>query len=135
MPKPTTLLILLMPILTGCASPDATVSGMVTVDNATLKRGHITLYPVDGTGAIRGAEIVDGSFELKPLPIGPRKAVITTTPNVQVVSNGDKGATLKILSNTQAVTSKTKGNDQIVEIGQGKQTLDFALHNPVRPTR
>jgi hypothetical protein len=130
MKKRMMLLVVLAVALAGCGSSETMVTGLVTVNQQNLQRGYITFYPVEGTAATQGGEIVDGAFQIKQVPPGSRKVVIASTPNVEAVQHGEKGATLKILPGTQTITPKTQGNEQVVEIRSGKQTLDFALHNP-----
>ena len=122
--------IVLAPLLLGCGSSETVVTGSVTVNGQPLRQGYITFFPTAGTKATCGAEVIDGQYQVKPLIPGPRRVVIAGTPNVQVVTHGNGPATLKIAPSANAVSPQAKGNQQVVEIKQGKQTLDFALQNP-----
>ena len=122
--------IALAPLLLGCGSPETVVTGSVTINGQPLRQGYITFFPAAGTKATCGAEVIDGQYRVKPMLPGSRRVVIAGTPNVQVVAHGNGPATLKIVPSAHEVSPKTKGNQQVVEIRQGKQTLDFALQNP-----
>jgi hypothetical protein len=47
----------------GCSEPTTgRVTGSVTIDGAPAKTGSIAFFPVDGRGAMAGADIVDGKY-------------------------------------------------------------------------
>jgi hypothetical protein len=123
----SSLALLLLPLLLGCRSSETAVSGTVTVNDLPLERGYITFFPVEGTKAVRGAEIIDGTYHVEAMSTGRRRAVISATPEVQVAANGSSPATLKIMPTANAISPHTKGNQQVIEIRPGKQTIDLAL--------
>ena len=120
----------LAPLLLGCGSSETVVTGSVTINGQPLRQGYITFFPTAGTKATCGAEVIDGQYQVKPMIPGPRRVVIAGTPNVQAASHVNGPTTLKIVASANAVSLHAKGNQQVVEIQQGKQTLDFALQNP-----
>ena len=95
-----------------------------------LRCGYITFYPVEGTKGVTGTSVTAGVFTITELPPGRWKALISGTPDVRVLQNKDGPHTLFIAPSTQAVSPTTKGNQAIVEIRPGKQSLEFALQTP-----
>src|SRR6476661_2393613 len=113
----------------GCGSSESVVTGVVTVNQQPLARGHITFYPVMGTKGVQGAPIQDGRFTLKNMPAGQWKALITQAPEVQAVRNDDGPTTLSFTASA-TISPETKGNQSIVDVRSGKQSLAFALCIP-----
>jgi hypothetical protein len=60
----------------GCAEPTTgRVVGTVTIDGKPAKTGSIALFPISGSGATLGGEIVDGRYEVEA-PFGEFKVEI-----------------------------------------------------------
>jgi len=116
--------------LLGCGSSATTVSGTVTVNNQPLQSGYVTFFAVESTKAARGAPVNDGKFSLKEIPPGKWKALISKAPEVQAGKSANGVPTLKLAYSAPAISPKTKGNQRIVEIRAGEQTLDFTLQQP-----
>jgi len=127
MPPRCSLALALLPLVLGCGSSETVVSGTVTVNDQPLAQGYITFFPIEGTKAIRGTDVIDGRYQIKAMPAERRRAVISGTPDVQLAVNGIGPQTLKIMPTANAISPRTKGNQQTVEIRPGKQTIDFAL--------
>jgi hypothetical protein len=121
---------LLAPVLLGCGSSESIVSGSVTVNGQPLQQGFITFFPTSGTKSACGAEVINGQYQAKATSPGPRRVVIAGTPNVQAVAHANGPTTLKMVPSANQVSPQARGNQQIVEIHQGKQTLNFTLENP-----
>lgn len=122
------LCVLLAASLVGCRSSETSLTGTVTINDQPLRRGYVTFFPVEGTKGASGATVNDGQFTLKRIPPGRWKALVSETPDVSVVQNGIDPPTLTIAQS--AISPETPGNQAIVEIRAGKQTLNFALKNP-----
>lgn len=119
--------VLLLAAAAGCSSGDNVVSGTVTVNGEPLQNGHITFFPMAGTRNAQGTPITDGQFTLKKIPPGTWKAVVSQTPQVSVLKNGVDPPTIAFAPAAMMVWPETPGNQRIVEIRPGKQTLDIAL--------
>jgi hypothetical protein len=67
-----------LPLLTviGCGSSGATVTGTVTRDGKPLPAGHILFHPA--TGQAVQADITDGQYTVKKVPLGDCKVTVDT---------------------------------------------------------
>jgi hypothetical protein len=110
----------------GCGPSESVVTGIVTVNQQPLPRGHITFYPVAGTKGVQGAAVQDGRFTLRNMPAGQWKALITQTPELHAVRNDGGPTTLAFTASTM-ISPETRGNQSIVDIRSGKQSLAFVL--------
>ncbi len=97
------------------------VEGKVTLKSTPLDKGYITFFPVGGPGDAFGAEIVNGSYKLKDVPAGKRKVLITRPGRISM-----DGGKAKLVS-ADPISPMAVGNNRIVEVGPGKQTVNIEL--------
>jgi hypothetical protein len=116
--------------LLGCGSSESVVTGTVTFNQAPVADGYITLFPVTGTKGTKGAPVKNGKFSLKNVPPGEWKAVIAQTPQVQLAQNSAEPATLNFANGSTTISPQTPGNQVVIQVRPGKQSLDFALRDP-----
>jgi hypothetical protein len=107
-------------LVSGCRESHE-VNGTVTYKSKPLAQGYITFFPVEGPGNAYGAEVVNGAFQVKDMPAGKRRVLITTHPRVAA-----EGGKLRLLS-AETIAPIAVGNNRVVDIGSGKQTLSFEL--------
>src|SRR5688572_20200526 len=121
--------------LVGCGPTPGSLSGTVTVNGQPLTEGQITLYPVEGTATTQGGPIADGAFELKRIPPGLWRVLVSSPPQAELVTHRDGTQTVKLLSSPNQVSPRAKGNQRVIHVTPGQQVLDFALHNPASPSQ
>jgi hypothetical protein len=122
---------LLLPLLVGCGGSGATVSGTITYDGALVEQGFITFFPVDDAGATQGAAIVQGKYRVAGLSPGKKRVLITTAPEARKVPAGGS-LEVQLRPGKDAVPRNAVGNNQVLEVATGEQTLDFRLARPKR---
>jgi hypothetical protein len=122
------LLALLVFALLGCGG-GTTVSGTVTYGGREVDKGFITFFPADGKGDTRGAKIVQGRYQLTDLPPGKKRVLISSEPDVVVLPGSRHGAP-RVRLKPPEIPPQSPGNNQVVEITGGNQTLDFNLQKP-----
>jgi hypothetical protein len=125
------VLALLLPLLAGCGG-GATVSGTVTYEGAPVDEGFITFYPADDRGPTRGAEIVEGRYHLTGLAPGRKRVLIATRPRGRKVPAARGRPQVRLVPPENAVPANATGNNQVLEVASGEQTLDFHLRRPKR---
>jgi hypothetical protein len=119
---------LLVFALVGCGAR-ATVSGTVTYAGREVEKGFITFFPADGNGNTRGAKIVRGRYQLTDLPRGKKRVLIAAEPDA-VVLPANRNAPPRVMLKPAELPRDAPGNNQVVEITGGNQTLDFKLEKP-----
>jgi hypothetical protein len=124
-------LLLLVPLLAGCEARSAGVNGTITYDGSPVEDGFITFYPADGNGPTQGTAIVKGQYRLERLAPGKKRVLITSRPAGRKVSEGGK-VWVQLTPPDHAVPRDAIGNNQVVDIPAGEQTLDFRLERPKR---
>jgi hypothetical protein len=68
------LVVVFVPILSGCGKSKGTVSGTVTYQGKPLPGGFITIIPEQGeAGAFRGKIEPNGAYRVSDIPAGPVK--------------------------------------------------------------
>ncbi len=112
----------------GCGGKTASVSGTVTYDGHPVRSGFITFFPAEGAGSARGTAIEDGRYIVAKLAPGKHRVVVRAQPLVRAVSDGRGGTQLR--ADPPPVPDNAGGNNQVVEIGSGPQTVDVTLTKP-----
>src|SRR5688500_7277898 len=76
--------------LAGCLSDStATVSGNVTLNGQPLAKGLISFSAVDDAGGTGGADVVNGKYEAKGLPLGKYQVHVAGVPEGEIIMPGD----------------------------------------------
>jgi hypothetical protein len=70
----------------GCAEKKGDVSGQVSFDGAPLPSGKITFICEGGNKPVLSADIRDGSYEIKDVPLGLVKITVATYKASQAVA-------------------------------------------------
>jgi hypothetical protein len=118
-----------LPVFFGGCRKSSTASGTVTFDGRNLDKGFITFFPVDDPGPTRGGEIVNGKYEVSNLTPGKKRVHISARPRAQIEpAEGGDGRRVQFLP--PDLPNDASGNDQVIEISGGNQTLDFHLQKP-----
>ncbi|UUO04351.1 hypothetical protein M4951_13205 [Blastopirellula sp. J2-11] len=119
----------------GCgptASPNsATVSGVVTLNGASLNSGRI-YFNIDNGSAVRSAEIqVDGSYQVVDVPAGMAGVAIMVPPAPSMPSNDPTAPAVTVSSVTPVSIpkkyEKVETSKLTYEIVPGEQTRDIHL--------
>ncbi len=118
---------LVLLLLCGCAGRTV-VSGKVTFNGKGVEKGFITFYPADGKGNTRGGEIVQGAYTVKGLEPGKKRVLIRSEPEAHVVpGKGTERAQVVLAPGKMPIGQNVAGNNRVVEVAAGEQTLDIAL--------
>ncbi len=118
---------LVLLVLCGCGHR-AVVSGRVTVNGKDIEKGFITFFPADGKGNTNGGQIVRGAYTVTGLEPGKKRVLITSEPEAVVIpATGTERARVALLPGKTPVGANVAGNNRVVEVAPGGQTLDFAL--------
>ena len=110
----------------GCERETSAVSGTVTYDGKRLASGFVTFYPTE-QGTSRGANVVDGVYQVDDLLPGSFK-VLVSTPAHYVEDPASKSGLKKVPQPT--VPAKAPGNQRTVQLKAGAQTLDLDVKKP-----
>ena len=116
----------LLALVAGCGRETSAVSGKVNYDGRPLASGYITFSPQD-EGTSRGAKVVDGAYRIEDLFPGSFRVLIST-PSQYVEDPKEKSGLKKVAQPT--VPSKAPGNQRVVQLRAGDQTLDFDVKKP-----
>jgi hypothetical protein len=119
-----TLLLLSVLFLAGCKK-SAEVSGTVTFKGKALANGYITFFPAGADGNAAGAKITAGKYTLTDIPPGKRRVLITS--HAEVKEDNSAGAPRISLLPHERIPADAKGNNKIVEVQAGTQTINFDL--------
>jgi hypothetical protein len=129
-PRPRHFLPLLALLLAGCGR-GAVVSGRVTYDGRPVENGFITFFPADGRGNTTGAEIVQGLYHIDRVPPGKKRILVRAAPRpVTVPATRDDREHVRLVPPEAPIPADAEGNNQVVEIAPGKQSLDLSLKRP-----
>jgi hypothetical protein len=129
----------------GCGSA-AGVSGEVTYDGQPVEDGRITFLPADGKGPSVGAPITGGKYTLDGIAPGPKVVKVEAVKRVPFARSSEdmarraaeakaRGDASGIIDPADLIPPDAVGNNAAVEVGRGKQTLDFHLKKPAREKR
>ncbi|HEY1067555.1 MAG TPA: hypothetical protein VGE52_15640 [Pirellulales bacterium] len=116
--------------LAGC-SGEVTypVSGVVTYDGQPLANGNITFLPADGRGAVDGAPIVNGKYEMRIGHPGEKfvmvEAVDATAGPISSEEANAKGR--KPTKPAVVIPPNATGNNQKHTVKGGETALNFDL--------
>jgi hypothetical protein len=122
--------IVLFLLLPGCGG-GKTVSGTVKYAGKEVDKGFITFFPADKNGDTKGAKIVGGQYSITGLPSGQKRVFIAAEPEPVLLSAPkDRPPGLRLRPPAREVPANAVGNNQIVDITGGDQTLDFTLERP-----
>jgi hypothetical protein len=114
----------------GCGGGKS-VSGTVTFAGKEVEAGFITFFPADGKGNTKGAKIVGGQYTITGLAPGQKRVLVAAEPEAQVVPTPKNEAPQVVAKfPTGPIPPNAVGNNQVVDITGGSQTLDFALGKP-----
>jgi hypothetical protein len=72
------VLIVVLGVVTGCSEPKGNIGGKVIFDGSPLPSGKVTFICEGGDKPVLMADIRDGKYELKGLPVGPVKITVAT---------------------------------------------------------
>jgi hypothetical protein len=122
--------VVLMPLVLGCGGGETSITGTVTVDGHPLQDGYITFFPTQGGKNTCGAQVIDGKYQIEQIPPGPRRVVISGTPEATAATSAAGPPTLRFLPSANYVAPRAVGNQKVVEIESGTRTLNFDLVNP-----
>ena len=137
------VLVCVLLFVTGC-SETHTIRGTVTYDGKPVEKGGIAFLPVDGQGPSFGAKIIDGAYYVENASPGSRKVQII---GVKKINFARSSAELERMADEALAAGKdpndlvepadvipedAEGNNQVVEIEEGAQTLDFDIMPPAR---
>lgn len=124
-------------LLTGCEKPTS-IQGRVTLNGEPVKQGTISFRPTDGKGPSTGGVIADGEYSVPKASVGSKVVLLTAIDPDKVTTS--RAATDKLIQEARAkgipphiavradlIPPNAKGNNQVVEIQEGSQTLDFAV--------
>jgi hypothetical protein len=136
--KAVGLAVLLAACAGGCANPIATVSGEVSYDGQPIETGTIVFMPADGKGAAASGAIQDGRYTIENIAPGPRVVQIIATKRVRFARTSEEMAQEFAASkgkgkkpeSAAAIPANAGGNNQKVDVAEGRQTLNFALTKP-----
>ena len=134
---------LVAPWLLGCGGAPSTVSGAVSYDGRPVDNGWITFLPVDGKGPTCGGPITVGKYQADLLTPGKKTVQIIGVKAVKFamsseeMANAARSATARgdgtgIIDRADTVPADAVGNNAVVEIKPGPQTLDFQLTPPAK---
>jgi hypothetical protein len=126
----------------GCGSA-VTVSGEVTYDGKPVEDGRITFLPADGKGPSVGGVVTGGRYTVKNVTPGPKVVKVEAVKQVPFARSSEemarraaeartRGDTSGIIDPADLIPPDAVGNNAAVEVGKGKQTLDFHLKKPGR---
>ncbi len=138
---------LLFPLAIGCGGvrPDlGSVTGTVTYEGVPIEKGYVSFYPIvekDGssTGSSAGAPITQGHYQISNLAPGRKRVLVTAQgkapenaqPQGRRSANAERRAKQRpTTAPEKPIPDRATGNNRIVEIKAGEQTLDLALTKP-----
>ncbi len=131
-----------LPAAAGCSS-SAAVSGSVTYEGQPVARGAITFLPEDGRGPSCGGPIVDGRYRVEGATPGKKIVQIVGVKAVRFAQSSEemeraakeaaaKGDTSGIIERTDVIDAGAEGNNGVVDLAAGEQTLDFPLQRSAK---
>ena len=126
-PRPERFLLLLLLLLPGCGTR-AVVSGRVTYDGKAVEKGFITFFPADGNGNTSGAEILQGEYRVDGISPGKKRVLVRAAPRPVVLpATREEPQRVQLAPADLPIPADAGGNNQVVDIGPGRQTLDIGL--------
>lgn len=114
---------------TGCGRAQPVLSGAVTINGQPVANGFVTFFPVEGTKSACGAEVKDGQYAVKDIRPGQWRAQVTQMPDVEDATRTGGPPLLRLRGGANATLSCTP-KSMVVEVRQGKQSLDLAYECP-----
>ena len=132
-------LILLLAV-SGCGGSTA-VSGSVSYEGQPVENGSITFIPADGRGPSSGGTITAGRYQVRDVTSGEKivqivglKAVPFARTTAELAQQAEEAAARGQAPappvQTTQIPEDAEGNNLIVEVKSGIQTLDFHLKHP-----
>ena len=130
----------LLPIAAGCSS-SAAVSGSVSYEGQPVANGAIAFLPEDGRGPTCGGPIVEGRYRVEKATPGKKIVQIVGVKAVRFARSSEemeraakeaakKGDASGIIERADVIAADAEGNNSVVELTLGEQTLDFQLKQP-----
>ena len=120
-------LLALAVIVCGCADEDV-VTGTVRVDGELAKAGGITLIPVDGQSGTAGAEIHDGHFTARDVPVGNYQVQINVSKIVGYQKLYDDPNSPEHPLLAEALPAKFNEESELrLQVKPGKTVVDYDL--------
>jgi hypothetical protein len=122
--------VILSTCLAGCGGPTtATVSGNVTFNGQPVVGGAITLWPEDGKGAVSGAGIENGRYEIRGVSPGVKIVRLTAPVALGTTGKDDYGNTVEgradLMPPSWGQASKEK-----LTVAAPQTSQDFAVEGP-----
>lgn len=123
--------------LAGC-DKSTSIQGRVTLNGKPVEEGTISFRPTDGKGPSAGGVIAYGEYSVPKASVGTKVVILTAIDPAKVTTS--RAATEKLIQEARAkgipqhiavradlIPPNAKGNNEVVEIKAGAQTLDFAV--------
>jgi hypothetical protein len=127
----------LLPLIAAGCKRTSSIGGNVTYDGQTVKKGSISFVPEDGKGPTHGSPIVQGAYRVDNITPGKKIVRIVSVKQTDMPQSTEDLAK-RAKTNTgvfsinvmDEIPSNAVGNNISVEIGSGRQTIDFPLKKP-----
>ena len=128
-------------ILAGCHRSPASVRGKVSFEGKPVAKGAVTLLPADGVGPVSGGMIADGSFYIADVAPGKKVVQVVGIKAIQFGHSSEdamraaeaaakSGDASPNQERADEIPPDAVGNNTVVEVKPGKQTIDFTLTRP-----
>lgn len=125
-------------LLVGCSDSVATVTGSVTYNGESVKKGYVSFQPSDGRGKSFAAPIADGVYTAAQAVPGNMTAVISGVREVNFYTSSAEsyqkadearktGQLADVAEAADYIAPDAEGNSKQVDIQPGDQTLDFSI--------
>jgi len=126
----------------GCGNPTV-VNGNVTYEGKAVDDGSIVFLPENGGGPTCGGPIAAGQYRVACPTPGKKIVQIVGVKKVNFAKSSEemeraakegiaKGDDTGIIDRTDVIPANALGNNTVVEVKPGPQTLDFHLKPPAR---
>jgi hypothetical protein len=129
-------------LVVGCGS-STSVSGQVTYEGRPVASGFVAFVPLDGRGPTAGGPIKKGRYELHDVVPGKKVARVngfndSSEPPPETSAEMERRASTDIkkanadglFDFTDQIAPNAKGNETVVEIKTGDQTINLELSAP-----
>jgi hypothetical protein len=127
-----------LPLVVGCGRKTV-VSGNVTYDGKPVSRGSVKLLPKDGKANVVAGDIVDGHYEIRNVVPGTKTAEVLGVKKISFAATSEEASKVTakagkgfdgILERADIIPPDAEGNNVVIEVQPGVQTIDFDLRPP-----